>query len=582
MSKTNSLNQLIPFLKPFQKNLWIIFLTVPILAFLQGVQPYLLQLTIEKLNKTHQVENNIYLYPVLIGLSILILFGLKIWQNSLVQDIGQKFVFSIRSKLFSHLQSLSIDFFEENQVGKLLTRLTSDIEALSETFSSGLVGGANDIFCLVGIIIFMFCIDWKLALTQIILFPILILLTKFFEKDYQKANLESRKQLGQLNSLFQESLLGMKVIKLFNQSKNLSCEFGEVTVQYVKANDKYIFADSLFSAVIELISILAIILVIIFTLIFIKTDVSNISAGKLIAFVGYTQILFGPIRSLSEKFSVFQSGFTAADRISELLSTQNKFLINNIASTKAFPTNLSLKFDQVCFKYKPDQNYALQNISFDLKEGHSLGIVGQTGSGKSTLIKLLCRFYDPTAGTIIIGNTNLTELDPSVIRENILMIPQRSFLFSGSIKDNLLLNKTNFSDQELKNIAEETGLLELIDNLKDGFNTELREGGVDLSSGQKQLISLTRALIQDSKVLILDEATASLDAYTEQIITKAIQKIIHSGKTVIFIAHRLNLVKECNKILVLQNGQITETGSHDELMQLNNYYSQLVSLSDLI
>jgi ATP-binding cassette, subfamily B, multidrug efflux pump len=581
MSQTNSLKQLIPFLKPFKKTLILIFASVPVIAFLQGVQPYLLQLTIEKLNKVNQSENNIYLYPVLIGASILILFGFKVWQNSLVQEIGQKFVFSIRTKLFSHLQSLSIDFFEQNQVGKLLTRLTSDIEALSETFSSGLVGGTNDIFCLMGIIIFMFYIDWKLALIQIILLPILILLTKLFEKDYQKANLESRKQLGQLNSLFQESLLGLKVIKLFNQFRNLSREFAEVTLQYIKANNKYIFADSLFSAVIELISILAIILVIISTLIFLKNGF-HISAGKLIAFVGYTQILFGPIRSLSEKFSVFQSGFTAANRISELLSTENKFLINNIASTKAFPERLNLKFEQVYFKYKAEGNYALENISFNLEEGHSLGIVGQTGSGKSTLIKLLCRFYDPTQGKIIIENTDLTELDPSVIRQNILMIPQRSFLFSGSIKDNLLLNKTDFSDQQLKNIAEETGLLELISNLKDGFNTELREGGVDLSSGQKQLISLTRALIQNSKVLILDEATASLDAYTEQIVTKAVQKIIHSGKTVIFIAHRLNLVKECNKILVLQNGKIKEAGSHKELMELNNYYSQLVSLSDLI
>jgi len=581
MSQTNSLKQLIPFLQPFKKTLILIFASVPVIAFLQGVQPYLLQLTIEKLNKVNLSENNIYLYPVLIGASILILFGFKVWQNSLVQEIGQKFVFSIRTKLFSHLQSLSIDFFEENQVGKLLTRLTSDIEALSETFSSGLVGGANDIFCLMGIIIFMFYIDWKLALTQIILLPVLILLTKLFEKNYQKANLESRKQLGQLNSLFQESLLGLKVIKLFNQFKNLSREFAEVTFRYIKANDKYIFADSLFSAVIELISILAIILVIISTLIFFKKGF-HVSVGKLIAFVGYTQILFGPIRSLSEKFSVFQSGFTAANRVSELLLTENKFLINNIASIKAFPERLNLKFEQVYFKYKPDNNYALENISFDLEEGYSLGIVGQTGSGKSTLIKLLCRFYDTTQGKIIIGNTDLTELDPSIIRQNILMIPQRSFLFSGSIKDNLLLNKINFSDQQLTNIAEETGLLELISNLKDGFNTELREGGVDLSSGQKQLISLTRALIQNSKVLILDEATASLDAYTEQIVTKAVQKIIHSGKTVIFIAHRLNLVKECNKILVLQNGKIKEAGSHKELMELNNYYSQLVSLSDLI
>lgn len=587
--------QIAPFLKPFHKQILVISLSILLIAFLQGVQPYLLKKSIDLYTSSQSQANAklFWIYPLILFFSLLFLFGLKAWQNAEVQRVGQKFVFNIRSKLFHHLQYLSIDFFESNQVGKLLTRLTSDIEALSETFSSGLIGGANDLFSLIGIVIFMLCIDVKLTFVQLALIPVLILFTKAFETSYRRANSDSRKELSQLNSLFQESLLGLTVIKIFNRENPLGQRFASVNKNYMKANDKLITADSAFSAIIELISIVAIILVVVAVLLL----ADSMTVGKLVAFVSYSQMLFNPIRSLSEKFSIFQSGFTSAERIITLLDqkssieslSRDRFNSNSPqikttdSQTYLFP-NTSIVFDAVKFKYNSSEesNQVLNGISFNLPEGKSLGIVGQTGSGKSTLIKLLCRFYDPTEGNIFIGGVNLRTIDPYDLRRLVVMVPQRSFLFSGTIRDNLILDKTNISDARLKEIAEETGLMSILDGLEKGFDTELREGGLDLSSGQKQLISLTRALVQEPRILILDEATASLDNHTEAIVTDAIKKIIHSGRTVIFIAHRLSLVTECDNIMALYKGEIRESGTHQELIDQKGYYSHLYELSSLV
>ncbi|MDX1919567.1 MAG: ABC transporter ATP-binding protein [Candidatus Caenarcaniphilales bacterium] len=599
------LRQIVPFLKPYQKQIWVTLAFIPFIALFQGVQPFLLKQAIDRIAKSqeHQQEHQIYsgfwqnfyhsfwFLPTVLFVALLLLFVLRTVQNAIVQDIGQKFVSDIRSKLFSHLQNLSIDFFEKNQTGKLLTRLTNDIEALSETFASGLVGGANDIFSLLGISLFMLYIDWRLTLAQMLLIPILALLTRSFESSYRRANADSRVHLAQLNSIFQESLMGLPIIKIFVQENKLSKNFKQSNDAYVKANDKAIASDSMFSAVIELVGIIAIIAVILATLLFAQ----HMTVGKLIAFVSYAQMFYNPIRSLSEKFSTFQAGFTSMERITALLNEKPSIAtLNGLfpalsrsedSQDRVKPKlkNTNISFKSVSFKYNTEEDKKiLADVSFDLPEGQSLGIVGQTGSGKSTLIKLLCRFYDPTEGAIFIDGQNIKDIDPYDLRRQVLMVPQRNFLFSGSIKDNLKLDKPEITDENLNQLSEEIGLTPILDKFPSGLNSELRERGVDLSSGQKQLISLTRAIIQEPEVLILDEATASLDSYTEGLVTNAIKKILHSGKTVIFIAHRLNLVKECNQIIVLQHGEIVEQGTHDELVEKKGYYSQLYELSEMI
>ncbi|MDJ0624855.1 MAG: ABC transporter ATP-binding protein [Candidatus Caenarcaniphilales bacterium] len=574
------IKQIYPYLQPFRSQITVLILFIPLIAFLQAAQPYLLKKAIDHYTILKSAQINPWIYPILLGVSLILLFSLKTIQNIYVQSIGQKYVASIREKLFKHLQILSIDFFEKNQTGKLLTRLTSDIEALSETFSSGFIGGANDIFSLVGIATFMLFIDWRLTVAQLMLIPILLLLTRIFERYYRKANANSRKELSLLNSLFQESLLGLEVIKIFNRMDKLSRDFAQINKNYIVSVDKLIAADSMFSALIELVGIIGIIVVITTSLLLSFDDVT---AGKLVAFVSYSQLLFNPIRNLSEKFSIFQAGFTSAERITALLQETPSIQSNHEENNNQLVLeDTSIKFRSVNFRYKPTSNYVLSNISFNLEEGKSLGIVGQTGSGKSTLIKLLCRFYDPTKGDIYINGKNLKDINPYDLRQNVLMIPQRSFLFSGTIWDNLVLDKKDYPKEKLEEITKETGLNLIIDKFSNGLNTELRERGIDLSSGQRQLISLTRSLIQEPQILILDEATASLDNFTEQLITNAIKKIIHSGRTVIFIAHRLNLVTECDRILVLQNGQIIEQGKHPDLLEAQGYYAKLYEMSEFV
>jgi ATP-binding cassette subfamily B protein len=577
------LKRILPFFSKYKKSIITSIAFIPIIAGLQGVQPLYLKMVVDTAINHNRTTLKWWVLPATMFVLLVILFFLRIWQNKIVQEVGQNFVSDIRAGLFRHLQALNIDYFEKTQTGKLITRLTNDIESLSETFTSGVIGGANDVILLIGTVGFMFYVDWRLTLVQLIFIPLLIGITRIYENGYRYANLESRKELAQLNSLFQETLNGMQVIKLFNVEQRLSADFKTTNINYMKANDKAIKADSSFSAVIELIGILAVIGVIIaFALLF---DFDKGSAGKLVAFVSYSQMLFSPIRSISEKFSVFQAGFTSCERIVSLLDEKPSIitLAQNDSIDEGDYGKRYIKFKNISFKYneKAEKNI-LNNINFELTQGKSLGIVGRTGSGKSTLIKLICRFYDPTFGEVFLDGRNLRNISPQEVRKKIVMVPQRSFLFSGTILDNLVLDKRNLPMSFIEKTSEETGLINLINDLEKGFNTELREGGVDISSGQKQLISLTRALIQEPEILILDEATSNLDNFTEQQVNEAMKRVIHSGRTVILIAHRLNLVTECNQIIVIHNGEIKEAGTHEELMNKKGTYSHLISLNEVI
>jgi len=548
---------------------------VPIVALLQALQPFLLKKTVDILttNRLSDDQHKVDFFLFALFFSLILLFVLRIIQSIVIQSIGQKVISDIRIRLFEHLHSLSISFFEKNPVGKLLTRLTNDIEALSEMLASGLVGGLNDLISLIGIILFMLLIDWRLTLFEVTLIPILFFLTKMFEYHYRKANLESRNLLAQLNSIFQESLQGVSTIKLFSRENNFATRHKEINIAYVRTNNKYIASDASFSALIELISFLAIIILLIIGA-YLKED---ITPGKVVAFITYAQMMFVPIRNLSEKFAIFQAGFTSIERFDSLLS-EKKSLNTQKNSSSNLKQDSYLRFENLSFKYEDQENLILNQISFSLKKGQSLGIVGKTGSGKSTLVKLLSRFYDPTEGNIYFKNHNLKNITPEDLRKEILMVPQRNFIFSGSLRENLTLNK-KISDRELIQKLKEFELETILNSFPENLATKFKEGGKELSSGQRQLISMTRAIIQDPEVLILDEATSSLDYLTENIISKATDKILSSGKTVIIIAHRLETITRCSKLIVLSNGSLLQSGSHQELVRdQNNYYFRLFNL----
>ena len=579
------LKQMWPYIKPYRKHLLIVFLSLPFVSFFNAVQPFLFKQAIDLFTTKQYLVEDLWHHPLffpgILAISAIIATALQIIQNLTVQTIGQRFVASIRDKLFRHLQSLSIDFFEKTQTGKLLTRLTSDLEALSETLSSGLVGASNDLFNIIGMMIFMLILNWKLSLAEFALIPVILILLQVFQQMYRKASNAARIYLSELNSLFQESLWGVLVIKLFSSAESLNKRFQKINLSYKKSNDRYITIDASFSSLIELVGIIGILLLLIVAL----GLQESITAGELVAFVGYSQLLFYPIQSLSEKFGIFQSSFIAMEKVVSILEVQpsNSIHTNDVISKDKYWPIQSFSVKNISFSYAPDSPLVLRDISFDLKKGDSLGIIGRTGAGKSTLIKLLTHFYRPTKGEILINNQyNLSFINPQELRKHILLIPQRSFLFSGSIRDNLLLDK-QMPDILLEDICEDTGLLSIIKQLPQGLDSELREGGVDLSGGQRQLIALTRSIVQDPDILILDEATADLDPYAESLITKTTKKILNSGKTVIFIAHRMNLVTECNKILVLRQGAIIENGTHKELMeQEQSHYSHLYNLSALV
>lgn len=572
---------LLPFLRPYKWILIGMVALLPLLALLNALQPFLLKEAVDLYLSSNNYNKHLaYILPIALGVCSLGVCLIQIIQNLTIQKIGQKIVTRLRFKLFQHIQKLSIEFFEQNSTGRLLTRITSDLEPLSETLASGFIGALGDLLSIIGLMSFMLYINWQLSLVEFALIPVIVLLLKMFQGMYRQAVYKARVHLGSLNSLFQETIFGILSIKLSHAETPFSQHFKDINVKYKKSNDQYITIDSSFSAMVELLGNISIILILVCVL----GLWNNITPGELIAFVGYSQMLFQPIQSLSEKFGSIQTSLTSLERTFEILHTDNP--TSNTSSQSI--TNLlpikSIQLNNLSFQYNSKSNYALKNINFKLQQGQSLGIVGRTGAGKSTLVKLLSRLYDPTSGEILINNKeNLTSLNTEEIRKHILLIPQRSFLFSGSIADNLLLNNQNIPTEKLLSLCEETGLIELIHNLPHGLDTEIREGGISLSNGQKQLISLTRALIQQSEILILDEATADLDTYTEQLVTRATSKILNSGKTIIFIAHRMNLVKECDHVLVFGNGEIMEQGNHDTLMQTpTSHYRYLYNLSQNI
>ncbi len=572
-----------PQIKPYSKKLFLIFCTLIPSALLIASQPFFLQSTIDSYLGSKGAGSIKYLNlpvtwaPALLGASVLLVFALKSWQSFNMQATGQDFVASLRAHLFGHIQGMSIDFFERNQVGKLLNRLTNDLEALSEMITSGLLGGLADLFTLFGITVFMFLLNSSVATALLCLLPLVIIATAWFQRIYREGNGLARTELARLNSLFQESLNGLEVIKVHGQQKNFVKEFDLYAKGYENANNTFIAADASYSAFVESVGIFGTISTIIVLLL---GWAKGLSAGELVAFVSYSQMFFFPIRSLSDKFGVFQSGFTSLEKVSELLDEAPA--LEERGGVAALTSFKLLEIKDLSFSYPSRPARVLSQINLKLYAGQSLGLVGRTGSGKSTIAKLLCRFYEPSEGTISIDSRPLSYFDRSELRRKVLWIPQRSFLFTGTILQNLLLElvlNVDIYEAQLQRQLEISGLAELVSKLPAGWNTQIGHGGIELSAGQKQLINLTRALVQDPLVLILDEATSSLDAESEELVTAATTSILHSGKTIVFVAHRLHLVRECNEIMVLKEGRVLERGSHLELMEQEGYYAGLAELS---
>src|SRR4028118_2032948 len=530
---------------------------------------------------------------VLLTLTITIRLALQSVQGYLVTKVGQIITTDIRNDLFAHVTSLAVRFFDRTPVGKLMTRLTSDVEALGEVFSSGAIGIVSDLFSILVIAIFMFTLQWQLALMLVLIMIPITGVIVYFQHQYRLANYTTREELSDLNAQLQENLTGIGVVQLFRRERFNSELFRVTNKLYIKAVDKTIFYDSAVSATLEWIALVAIAAVL--WMGGQSVLAGNLNFGTLSAFILFAQRLFDPLRQFAEKFTAIQAGFTAVERISDILNEPIEIKDPTTGKKEGHNTDFDtdtrmsegrsqntesgeIQFDNVWFAYKQDE-YVLQNLNFTIKSGEKVALVGPTGAGKSSIIRLLCRLYEPSRGRILVNHVDIRDLPQAELRRHIGVIIQDGFLFAGDVKSNISLGE-NYSIEEIQAAAEKTNVARLIEELPQGYDTQLRERGTNLSGGQKQLLAFARAAIRNPSILVLDEATASLDVGTEALIQEALERLM-ADRTAIIIAHRLSTIRNVDRILVLKRGQLVESGSHEELLQQEGLYASLYKLQML-
>jgi ATP-binding cassette, subfamily B, multidrug efflux pump len=513
-------------------------------------------------------------------------------QGYLVQQVGQEITAGIRQDLFTHVTSLAVRFFDRTPVGRLVTRLTSDVEALGDVFSTGAIGIVSDLVYILVIIITIFTLQAQLALMLVLMLLPVTGLIIYFQQEYRKANYKAREELSQLNGMLAENISGINIVQLFRRERFNAEMFRVINQHYLTEVDKTIFHDSAVSATLEWIALVAIAGVLWLGGQLILGDVLYL--GELSAFILYAQRLFDPLRQFAEKFTMLQSGFTAIERINELMQEAIEIrdpegmrsypeLENResgIGNDRQSPTSQAgeICFENVWFSYKEGE-YVLQDLNFTLRPGEKVALVGPTGAGKSSIIRLLCRLYDPTKGRILVNGIDLRHLPQAELRRYIGVILQESFLFAGDVKRNITLGE-NYDLEQIEWAAKATNIVDFIDSLPQGYDTQLRERGTNLSGGQKQLLAFARVAIRDPQLLILDEATASLDVGTEALIQDALDRLIEN-RTAIIIAHRLSTIRNVDRILVLKRGELVESGTHEELLDRGGLYAGLYRLQML-
>jgi ATP-binding cassette subfamily B multidrug efflux pump len=515
----------------------------------------------------------------LLLLALLIRSVLDAWQGYLVQKVGQYITADIRDDLFHHVLSLAMRYFDRTPVGRLITRLTSDVEALGDVFSTGAIGILGDLFLLLVLAIAMFLRQWQLALMLVImLIPVTVLIV-YFQQQYRKANYRAREELSALNSMLQENIVGINVVQLFRREGFNAELFRKVNRRYIKEVDRTIFHDSAISSTLEWISLVAIAGVLWLGGLLVLGK--GLTLGKLSEFILFAQLLFDPLRQFAEKFTAIQAGFTAVERVSDILNEPIE--IRDSETPKTLHSDSQdpigeIRFEHIWFGYKPDE-YVLKDLDFVIRPGEKVALVGPTGAGKSSIIRLLSRLYEPTKGRILVDGLDIRDLPQTELRRHVGVILQDGFVFAGDVKSNIALGET-YSLAEVQSAAQRTNVDRLIEQLPNGYDTPLRERGTNLSGGQKQLLAFARAAIRNPRILVLDEATASLDVGTEALIQDALEHLLE-GRTAIIIAHRLSTIRNCDRILVLRRGQLVESGNHDELLAQGGLYANLYQLQML-
>ena len=578
------------YLKREKKRLILILLILIPVALAGSIQPLLVGQAISVLRGENTIAffnnlSNELAINLIIGMlfiTVLLRLGLQGFQSYNIQSVGQRLTARIRNDLFAHSMSLSLRFHDKMPVGKLLTRLTSDVDALSEVFGSGAVGVLADFVSLIVISITMILIEWRLGLLLLIVQIPVTLFILWLQKRYRKQNYKVREELSQLNANFQENLQGLEVVQMFRRQSLNGQNFFKTGTNYKHAVNGTIFYDSSISAFIEWVSLAAVALVI--SLGGYMVTAGAMGLGTLTTFILYSQRLFEPLRQLAERFTQIQGGLTAVERISELLEKKIEIYdhINHKAENKELLNSNKtvlgeVLFENVSFFYREDEPI-INDLSFKIKPGDHVALVGPTGSGKTTLIRLLCRLYEPQKGNIYIDGQNIKSIPIDSLRKQLGVVLQDTFLFSGNVADNLRLD-SSIDNQRLKDVCSDLGLDNLLRKLPNGLDTYIRERGGNLSSGERQLLSIARVAIRDPKILIMDEATAFMDPSTEATLQRDLDRLLEK-RTALVIAHRLATIEASDRILVMRKGSLIEEGTHEELRALGGLYSQLAELQE--
>ncbi len=581
--------RIVPYAKPYTPTLLISAVLLVPLSISSAVQPILIGQTISLLKnepstygflKAADLPTGLAILSGLLLVTVIFRFGLQSWQGFLVTKVGQQITTDIRNDLFHHVLSLAAQFFDRTPVGRLITRLTSDVEALGDVFATGAIGIVSDLFSILAIVVTMFTIQPDLALLLVLLLVPVSVLIWYFQYEYRKANYKARDELSGLNSMLQENLSGISVVQLFRREQFNSQLFRDNNVRYVKQVDRTIFFDSAVSATLEWIGLIAIagVLWLGGTRILSET----LTFGTLSTFILFAQRLFNPLQQLAEKFTSIQSGFTAVERINNLLSQPVD--IRDAVTPRSLPqADDARPLGEVAFKnvwlaYK-DDDYILKGLNFTIQPGEKVAIVGPTGAGKSSIIRLLCRLYETSQGSITVDGVDVKDIAQRELRRYVGVILQDGFLFAGDVKSNISLGES-YSVEQIKTAAAQMNVASFIEELPEGYDTLLRERGTNLSAGQKQLLAFARAAVRNPRILVLDEATANLDVGTEVLIQEALERLL-VNRTAIIIAHRLSTIRNVDRVLVLRHGELVESGSHEALMELNGVYANLYRLQML-
>lgn len=568
------LKRLLKLIGPYKKYFLLAGFAVISLSFLAPLRPYLISEMVEKYIIESQDSSQLLWWSVLIVSLLLFEGGLQVLSTFFSNLLAQSLIRDLRKKVFAHILSFRTRFFDKNPVGALVTRVVSDLEAITEVFSAGLMEITGDIISLVFILSLMFYTDWELALMTLIPIPFLIFATRIFAKSMRESFQKERTAVPALNTFVQEHLSGMSIVQLFNREKHEFQSFKKINEEHKKAHIQAIWANSIFFPVVEFLSSLSIAFLLVWGALKVEGKTQgeiHLMYGEIIAFTLWINQLYRPIRQLADKYNVLQRGVVRAERIFEILDDHSEIQISGGLTAVDF--NQPITFDNLGFSYKEGQP-VIDGFSLKIEPGDTIAFVGATGSGKTTLVNLLSRMYEYNEGKIYIGNSALDEISLDEIRKEIAVVLQDVFLFSGTIMDNITLGNQTIQEEQVFAAAKEVGLHDFILSLPGGYQHVLNERGTTLSVGQRQLLSFVRAYVYNPTILILDEATSSIDNESESLIQEATIKLT-KGRTSIVVAHRLSTIQSADRIIVMEKGKMVESGSHVELMKKQGFYRKL-------